>query len=249
MIRVVIVDDEGPSRERVRGLLTRHPGIEIVGEADDGSSAVERISELGPDLVFLDVQMPGLSGFEVLEALADEVPPAVVFVTAYDEYAIQAFDRHAVDYLLKPIVPARFEQAVERALERLAGRPASDPDVRKLIEERMIGRPGPRRFAARVGGKIRLIADDLVEWIEGAGNYVRLHTATERFPIRAAIKDLERTLDSARFARIHRSAIVRLTAIHTVEPAGDGEYLVVLRSGARIRSSRRYGPVLRGLIR
>jgi two-component system LytT family response regulator len=173
--------------------------------------------------------MPGGDGFEVLEQLGARVPPAVIFVTAYDEYAIQAFDSNAVDYLLKPIQPQRFDLAIQRASERLRHKPV------------------PRRFAVRVGGRIRLVTDEEVGWMESAGNYVRLHTAAGRLPLRAAMKDLEATLDPARFLRIHRSIIVNLSAVAHLEPEGDGEYTVVLKSGERLGSSRSYGEKLRSL--
>jgi two-component system LytT family response regulator len=173
MIRVVIVDDERPPRERIRSLLAAHPGggFEIVAEAVDGSTAVDRITTLRPDLLFLDVQLPGLDGLEILDALGDDVPPAVVFVTAYDQHAIQAFDHHAVDYVLKPIVPARFAKAVDRACARLGVTP--NLEVARLLADRAAQPGRSRRFACRVGGKVRLVSADEVLWFEGAGNYVR----------------------------------------------------------------------------
>lgn len=247
-IRTVLVDDEAPSRERLRTLLAARPDIALVGEAVDGSSAVERLSTLLPDLLLLDVQMPGLDGFEVLGALGDQAPPAVIFVTAYDEYAIRAFDAHAADYLLKPIRPERLAQALDRAGERLAARPSRSGGMPALVRD-WIAKHQPRRFAARIGDRIKLIGDERVLWIEGAGNYARLHTADERLPVRIALRDLEATLDPNRFLRIHRSTIVNVDAVETLLAEGDGEYTLQLTNGTALRSSRRYGDRIRALLR
>jgi two-component system, LytTR family, response regulator len=244
-LRVLVVDDEPLVRRGLRALLGEESGIELVAEARNGREALALIRAERPDLVFLDVQMPGLSGLGVLEALAPEERPAVVFVTAFDRYAVHAFDLHAVDYLLKPFDEERFRTALGRARERL--RPGTNPGTRAaldalLAELRSAATPGdtPDRLAVREGGRIVLVPVGEIDWIEAADNYVRLHRAGGYHLLRESLARLEQTLDPKRFARIHRSAIVNLSRVRALEPLSGGEYEVILEGGRRLTLSRGY---------
>lgn len=243
-IRVLLVDDEPLVRRGLRSLLAEEAGVEIVGEARNGAEAVSLIQDEAPDLVFLDVQMPGLDGLGVLAALAPEDRPAVVFVTAFDQYAVRAFDLHAVDYLLKPFDPPRFRTALERARERLrpGARAAGQEALSGLLAElqRQTGTGGPDRLAVREGGRIVLVPVEEIDWIEAADNYVRLHRGNRYHLLRESLGRLEETLDPRRFARIHRSAMVNLSRVKALEPAPGGEYDVILTDGRRLTLSRSY---------
>jgi two-component system LytT family response regulator len=243
--RVVIVDDEPLARERIRGLLAMHADLDVVAECEDGVAAVRALDELLPDAVFLDVQMPGLDGFEVLGAA--EHAAAVVFVTAYDEHALRAFDAHAVDYLLKPIDARRFEVALARLRERLHRAPTTD--VRALAADLSRYRGWPTRLAVRAGSRIDLVAVADIHWVEAAGNYVRLHLAASEHVMRETLKSLEARLDPTAFARIHRSVIVNVDRISHLEPIEHGEYLVTLRDGRTLYATRSFSRRLRHLLR
>lgn len=225
--RVVIADDEAPARRIVRSYLRGRADVEVVAEAENGLEVVELVRTLGPDLVVLDIQMPGLTGFEVIDAVGAEAMPAVVFATAYDEYALRAFDVHAVDYLLKPFTRERFDRAFERALER---RPIA-PLLASMPLERVVVRDRDRLFFVPVEEIAHLSAE---------GNYVRVHTAEKSHLIRGTLAELEARLDPKRFARIHRSGIVNIAAIREVRAHFHGDYIVVLRNGETVRLSRRY---------
>jgi len=243
-VRMIIVDDEPLARERMRDLLARHADVEIVAECGDGLAAVDAVDRLRPDAALLDVQMPGLDGFDVLATA--EHAPAVVFVTAYDEHALRAFDAHAVDYVLKPIDARRFEVAVARLRDRLRA-PASDPRV--LAAELGRYRGWATRLGVRTEGRIDVIAVADVHWIEAAGNYVCLKLAgTERI-MRETLKSLESRLDPAAFARIHRSVIVQIDRISHLEPITHGEYLVTMRDGRTLYATRSFSQQLRHLLR
>jgi two-component system LytT family response regulator len=243
--RVVIVDDEPLVRERIRSLLAAHADVEVAAECGDGVAAVAAVDSQRPDAMFLDVRMPGLDGFDVLTA-AEHVP-AVVFVTAYDEHALRAFDAHAVDYLLKPIDSQRFDVALARVRDRLGRGPAAD--VRSLAAELLRHRGGSSRLAVRTGSRIELIAVADVHWIEAAGNYVYLHLATSEHIMRETLKSLEARLDPAAFVRIHRSVIVNVDRISHLEPIEHGEYLVTLRDGRSLYATRSFSRRLRHLLR
>src|SRR5690606_14222565 len=207
-VRVVIVDDEPPARAKLRRFLAADPRVAIVGEAGDGEEAVRVIEEQRPDVVFLDIRMPGLDGFDVLAALELDALPHVVFVTAYDEYAVRAFDVRALDYLLKPTDRERVRRALDRAVEAVQ-RPRDEDDlesrVRDALEE-LRGRAGPlERFLVRQRGRMRLVRAADVDWIEAADNYVRLHVGAESLLARATLAEIEKRLDPAKFARVHRS--------------------------------------------
>ena len=250
-LRVVVVDDEELPRQRVVDLVRAHPDLELVGQAGDGTTALDVIVERRPDLVFLDIQMPELDGFQVVAALEDEVLPAVVFVTAYDEYAIRAFEVDAIDYLLKPVTPERFGAAVARVLNRVERRDASlDESIRTLAARAMERRGVPAtRFVARRGSKHYFVRVDDIDWIEAVGNYVRLHAGDRSHLIRETMKGMETKLDPGEFVRIHRSAIVALEHVGSIEAREHGEYLVTMRGGAKLVSSRAYSDRVRSLLR
>jgi two-component system, LytTR family, response regulator len=227
-VRVLIVDDEEPARRKIRRLLSGETDVEIIGEAATGAEAIAAIRRLSPDLVFLDVQMPPPNGFGVIDALGRDGAPDVIFVTAFDEHALRAFEVRAIDYLLKPVTSARFREALERARDRMA-RPTATQARRPLA-----------RILVRDDTKAFLLALDRVDRIEADGNYVRLYSGGKSFTVRMAIGALAGRLDSEKFLRISRSAIVRLDAIKELHPWFHGDYHVVMTDGARLTWTRRY---------
>jgi two-component system, LytTR family, response regulator len=240
-IRALIVDDEPLARERLRTLLEAEEDIEIVGECIDGPGAVDSIRELEPDLVFLDVHMPELDGIGVVNQIGAGAMPAVVFVTAYDQFAVQAFDAHAVDYILKPFDEDRFRTAVQRARHTLRGRGGGDLDDRLAALLSDLRRPRfLERLAVKTGGKIVFIRTDDIDWIGAEGNYARIHAAGRTYLIRETMNMLESKLDPNRFLRVHRSTIINTDSIAELEPLFQGDYVVVLRDGTRLTSSRGY---------
>jgi len=250
MIRVAVVDDEPLARERICTLLAAHSDLEIVAQCGDGASALEALTRLAPALVFLDVQMPELDGFGVLEALAPESRPAVVFITAYDEHAVRAFEVNAIDYLLKPVEPRRFEAALARARERLA-QPAATRDaaLEAVLAELRRVRGQPARLVVRDGSRVSFVRVGDIDWIDAAGNYARLHVGGTIHLLREPLKTLESRLDPEQFLRVHRSAIVNLERITAVEPYFHGEYILTLRDGTRLTASRTHSVKLRALLR
>lgn len=249
-LRAVVVDDEGLPRQRIVDLVHAHPDLELVGEADDGATALDVIVELQPDLVFLDIQMPELDGFQVVAAL-DDALPAVVFVTAYDEYALRAFEVDAIDYLLKPVAPERFASAVARVLSRAQRHDTLRDGVLRSLAARASERHGApvTRFVARRGNKHYFVRVGEIDWIEAVGNYVGLHAGDRSHLIRETMKGIESKLDQTEFVRIHRSAIVAVERIQSIEAREHGEYLVTMRGGARLVSSRAYSERVRALLR
>jgi DNA-binding LytR/AlgR family response regulator len=253
-LRTLIVDDEHPARERLRRLLGEIEAVDIVGEAEDGVQAVQMIEELSPDLVLLDVQMPGLDGFGVIEALAD--PPQVVFVTAYDQYAIRAFEVNALDYLLKPFTAARLEKALHRAQQALAG--VRDPGASPT--ERFAARLGPlleslaaqgrylTRLAVRDRDRIRVLDVDRVDWIGVEGERVTVYVEDQAYPIRRTLSELEARLDPACFFRAHRSAIVNLARVKEIIPWFKGSHKLQLTTGAEVDLSRAQARALRKIL-
>lgn len=250
MIRVLIADDEPLARERLASLVADHADVEVVAECGDGREVLALLARLAPDLAFLDIQMPELDGFDVLEALAPAHRPAVVFITAYDEYAIRAFEVNAVDYLLKPVIPARFEEALARARTRL-DLPRSErlADLDQLLADLRRLRGYPAMLPARLGSTVAMVPVDTIDWIEARGNYARLHAGRTAHLIREPLRSLEARLDPDRFVRVHRSAIVNLERIASVEPYFHGEYVLTLRDGTRLTSSRTQSARLRALLR
>jgi two-component system LytT family response regulator len=241
-IRTLVVDDEPMARERVLALLRHEQDVEVVGECSDGTQAVAAIQEHSPDLVFLDVQMPGLDGFGVIEAMGAEKMPTVIFVTAYDEYALRAFEVHALDYLLKPFGRDRFRQTLDHARASLERRRAGDLGRRLLALVNDI-KPEPARLdrlIVKSGGRVFFLRTEEIDWIEAAGNYVRLHLGEESHLFRETMNRMESRLDPKRFARIHRSRIVNTERIKELQPWFNGEYVVVLSNGTRLPLSRGY---------
>jgi len=230
-LRAVIVDDEELARRFLRELLAAHPEIELAAECANGFEAVKAVSESAPDLLFLDVQMPKLDGFEVLELI--DPGPAVIFVTAYDQYAMRAFDAHAVDYLLKPFSAERFEKALDRAKARLGERRLPV----EVAEERPAGER-PQRLVVRDGARVHVIPLDKLDYAEAQDDYVALHSAGKSHLKQQTIANLEAALDPARFVRIHRSAIVNLERVARIEPYGKESRLAILADGTRLPVSR-----------
>ena len=249
-IRAMVVDDEPLARKRLLALLADETQIEVVGEAQGGTSAVKLIPTLKPDLVFLDIQMPGLDGFGVLRAIAPKHLPLVVFVTAYDEHAIRAFDVNAVDYVLKPVVAERFHEAVRRAVERLASS-TTDTLSRQMssLLERLPSAAAPDRLAVRSGERIVFVRVEDIDWIDVEGDYARLHVGKDRHLLRETLTELERRLPTSRFTRIHRSFIVQSDRIASVQPWFKGDYVIVLRDGTRLQSGRTYRQRVQELIK
>jgi len=232
--RAVIVDDEALARERVRTLLAGASSITVVAECSGGREAVEKILAERPDLVLLDVQMPDLDGFEVLEAVASEWLPAVIFVTAYDEYAIKAFDVHAIDYLLKPIEPERFRKALARVQKR---------DLIAMLDERPID-----RLVIRTRSKVSFLKPSEIDWIEADGKHAILHAGRETHVVRHTLTRLEQRLASHGFVRVHRSAIVNVDRIKELEPWFHGEFVVILKDGTKLTSSAAHSQALHRII-
>jgi two-component system LytT family response regulator len=224
-IRTLIVDDEPPALANLRVLLRRDQEVEIIAECGSGAEALTEIRGKKPDLVFLDVQMPECDGFDVLELLGGELP-AFIFVTAYDQYALRAFEAGALDYLLKPFDNARFDRALARAKERIAHAKSA---AKKL-----------ERFAIKGTGQISFVNIAEIDWIEAADYYACLHVGAKSHLLRRSIAELEEDLDPRRFCRIHRSAIVNLERVRGLELREDGEHDAVLEDGTRLRMSRRY---------
>ncbi|HEY6660430.1 MAG TPA: LytTR family DNA-binding domain-containing protein [Pyrinomonadaceae bacterium] len=241
-IRTVIVDDEPIAREGVRTQLLREPEVEIIAECGNGLEAVDTIRELSPDLLFLDVQMPGMDGFEVMQTIGVEAMPAVVFVTAYDKYALQAFEVNAVDYLLKPFDSERFQKAFQRARVQIQRRTAEaiNEKLQALLENM---RPRERyleRLVVKSAGRIFFLPVVEIDWIESADNYVSLHSGRESHLIRETLTSLEAKLNPKEFLRIRHSAIVNLKRIKELRPLFKGEYEIMLQNGVKLTSSRRY---------
>jgi two-component system LytT family response regulator len=241
-IRTVIVDDEPLGRERIRTLLADDPEIDVVAESSDGRDAVTSIAKLKPDLLFLDVQMPEMNGFEVLEAVVGAEMPVVIFVTAYDQYAVKAFQVHALDYLLKSFDRERFGQAVHRAKAEIAkGREHRfDERLVALLEDLQEERGKPERVLVRSGGRILFLRLEEIDWIEAADNYLCLHVGRESHLLRGTMASIEERLDVRKFLRIHRSTIVNLDRVLELAPLFHGDYAVRLRDGTELVLSRSY---------
>jgi two-component system, LytTR family, response regulator len=239
-VRALIVDDEPLARRGVALRLKKFRDVEVVGECGDGSSAVKKILELSPDVVFLDVQMPGMDGFEVLRALPSQDLPSVIFLTAYEQHALRAFEVHALDYLLKPVDDERFDNALQRA------RQVNDAGSRIQMAERilrMLEADSPRyvsRFPVRVGSRIQIVLTNDIEWIAAAGDYAELHGGGRCHLLRETMNSLEQKLDPVQFLRIHRSRIVRAGCVRELRSIDNREYLVKLSDGSEHRSSRSY---------
>ena len=249
-IQVLIVDDEPLARERIRKLLQKEADLEIIGECADGSEAVAAIRKQRPDLVFLDVQMPELDGFGVLEQLEPGPIPVVVFVTAHDRFALRAFEVHALDYLLKPFDAERFRNALERARDRVQGRQTGELSHRisELLADLRTGAKKQDRLAVKTGGKILFLRMAEIEWIEAADNYVNLHLGSEAHLHRETMAALEEKLPADKFMRISRSTIVNLERIRELQPLFHGEYAVIMRNGTRLTLTRSHRDKLQRLL-
>lgn len=241
-IRALIVDDEPIAREGVRVQLLKDPMAEIVGECANGLEAVYAIQTLAPDVVFLDVQMPRIDGFEVLQAIGPDAMPAIVFVTAYDKYALQAFEVNAVDYLLKPFDTERFQRAFQRAKAQLQKQnvDAINQQLQTLLDSIQGDKKYLERLVVKSSGRIFFLQVSEIDWIEAADNYVSLRTGRESHLIRQTLSGLETKLDPQDFVRFRHSAIVNVRRIKELHPLFKGEYEIVLQNGTKLTSSRRY---------
>ena len=248
-IRTMIVDDEPLARRGIRAHLAGEKDVEVVAECGDGREAVRLIRELAPDLVFLDVQMPELDGFGVLEALAAERLPAVVFVTAYDKYALRAFEVHALDYLLKPFDAERFAEALGRARSQIERQGLSEISLRlqSLIDDLRTPAKYAERLVVKTPGRIFFLGVEEIDWVEAADNYVRLHAGRDAHLLRETMNSLEKRLDPAVFLRVRRSAIVNVRRIKELHTLFRGEYEIVLRDGTRLATGRGYRDKLQEL--
>ncbi|MDB6034607.1 MAG: yehT 1 [Verrucomicrobiales bacterium] len=240
--RTLIADDEPLARERLRKLLSAEPQIDLIGECSNGREAVEAIRKESPDLVFLDVQMPELDGFGVLQELEKSERPAVIFVTAHDKFALRAFEVHALDYLLKPFDRERFQTALHRALEHLQKHTARELNDRlsALLADVRQEPKYTERLAIKSSGKVVFLKASEIDWVEAADNYVNLHAGAESYLHRETMSALEEILDPARFLRISRSTIVNIDCVKELQPLFHGEYSVILKNGARLTLSRGY---------
>jgi two-component system LytT family response regulator len=241
-IRVLVVDDEALARERACQLLDNDPEIEVIGQCGDGQTAVEKIQNDSPDLVLLDVQMPELDGFGVLEAVRPEKMPAVIFVTAHEKFALKAFDVHAIDYLLKPYDKERFQTALRRAKEQLARAKSGDLQTRMnaLIGELKTQPKTANRLVVKTEGRVLLLKNEDVDWVEAADNYVVLHVAADTHMLRETMTSIESRLPSEKFIRINRSTIVNMDRIKELQPLFHGEYVIILKNGTKLTLSRGY---------
>ena len=241
-IRTLIIDDESLARDRIKRLLRDEDGLHIIGECGNGSDAVKSITEMSPDLVFLDIQMPGKNGFEVIKSLNSKKLPTIIFVTAYDQYALQAFDVHALDYLLKPFNRDRIKKAVSRAREHMEHRRLGDIDERlnSLIADLRGEKKYLDRLVVKSVGRVFFLKSDEIDWIEAAGNYVKLHVGRESHMIRETMNGIEAKLDPEKFLRIHRSTVVNIDRIKELHPMFSGDYAVILRNGTELALSRNY---------
>jgi two-component system LytT family response regulator len=241
-IRTLIADDEPLARQRIRSLLDKEPDFETVGECPDGQKAVVALQEQQPDLLFLDVQMPVLDGFGVVETVGPERMPVLIFVTAYDRYALRAFEAHALDYLLKPFDRQRFSRTLERARTMIERRQGADASRRllALLEDRRETRKPLERLVIKSAGRVSFVRVEEIDWIEAAGNYLRLHAGKETHLLRDTMNRLESKLNASQFVRIHRSTIVNLESIRELQPSFHGDYAVVLRNGTELTLSRSY---------
>jgi len=241
-IKVLVADDEPLARERLASLLSQEADIEVVGQARDGEEAITAIHDDAPDLVFLDVQMPQMNGFDVIEAVGTDKMPLVIFVTAYDQHALKAFQVRALDYLLKPFDRERFRDALSRARKQLEREENGDLGRRLLALVKDLRRDQPKsdRLVVKSGGRLFFLRTEEIDWVEAAGNYVRLHVGPSSHLLRETMNAIEGRLDPEKFFRIHRSRIVNMERIQELQPWLNGEYAVLLRTGTRLTLSRGY---------
>lgn len=248
-ITALIVDDEPLAREKIRRLLRNENDFEIVGEAVSGEEAVEMIEAEKPDLIFLDIQMPEMNGFEVLNSIKNGAMPAVIFVTAYDKYAIRAFEVHALDYLLKPFDYDRLKSAINRVRELLETKSYGEIDEKliSLLSDLKAEKEYPQRLVLKTAGRVYFIKTSDIDWIEAAGNYVKLHIGKDAHLLRETMNNTEAKLDPEKFLRIHRSSLVNIDSIKELNPLFNGDYLVILQDKTELTLSRNYHDRLREL--
>ena len=253
-IKAIVVDDESLSRDVVKHMLESHPDIETLRECANGIEALEAIKELQPMLIFLDIRMPGLSGIELVESLKDDYHPIIVFITAYDQYAIKAFEQNAVDYLLKPFDQERFDQMIDRARQRFAQRQdaAFARRLKGFLEENVnlspsrneqqpnVSGKGIDRIVVKESGRVFFVSPQEVDHFEASGNYVALHVKDKTHLVYDTLTKMEEKLDTSRFLRIHRSTIVNISRIKEMLPHFNGEYIIVLKNDTRLKLSRSY---------
>lgn len=251
-LRVLVVDDEALARRRVRALLAGVPGVLVLGECETGAQAVAAIRELHPDLVFLDVQMPELDGFDVIASVGPDRMPAVIFVTAFDDYAVNAFEVGALDYLLKPVDQFRFSQTLERAKKNIAAR-GSPPDLAEqlsgLLDRVARAEIGDSRIGVKVQGKVVFLDADEIYWIQARDDIARVHLVDSAYDVREPLTHLESRLPANRFLRVHRSAIVNTSKVRAAEPFDQGDQLLILRNGKRITTGRSYRKAVKDFLR
>jgi two-component system LytT family response regulator len=251
-IRALIVDDEPLAREGVAIALRQHADVEIVGESEDGPSAVSAIRELTPDLVFLDIRMPGLDGFGVINEIGTDRMPLVIFLTAYDEHALRAFRVNAIDYLLKPIDSKELDQSLDRARRQIEQRAhaAWHSDLRALVSSMVREQHGveSERILVRTGGRVRVIDPNEIDWIEASGDYVSVHVQRNAHLVRESLRNMEQRLARFGFFRIHRSVLVKLGCVRELIAKDSGDHELILRDGTRLRVSRSYRDALYGAL-
>ncbi len=251
MARVLIVDDEPLARRRIRMMLDEFEKVDIVGECSNGFQAVESIMKFGPEIVFLDIQMPEMDGFEVLQAVGTEKMPVVIFVTAYDQYAVKAFEVNAVDYLLKPFDKERFKTSFQRALLEIAKKHKTGPDknIDALLHEINQHRGPVNKILVKDLGRISIINIEQIDWIESAGNYVKIHVGKQTYLHRETMRNIQKRLSLFNFVRIHRRTIVNTERILQLLSCKHGDYIIVLRDGTKLTLSRRYRQNLDSVLR
>jgi two-component system LytT family response regulator len=237
---VLIVDDEAPARRKLRRFLEADGGVSIVGEASSGAEAIEKIAALRPELVFLDVQMPHMDGFGVVEALPEKGRPHIIFVTAHDHYAYRAFEVSALNYLLKPVDPVRFAEVLDRAKKQVER--SEVDDLRQVLRNLQNPANYPKRLLINTGDRAFFVAAEQIDWVDADRNYVQIHVGSEVHLVRSTVEAFFGKLDPAQFARINRSQIVNLDSIREMTPWFHGEYRVVLKDGAELTWSRRFAP-------
>jgi two-component system LytT family response regulator len=247
--RTLIVDDEPLARRRLRTLLADEPEVEIIGEAASGAAAIAAITADRPDLMLLDIQMPGKDGFDVLDAIAGIHEPVVIFVTAHDEHALRAFDAQALDYVLKPVVEDRLREAVRRALRRLAERDRGQRAQTIADVLHALRRGAAARIPLKQDGRITFVAAADIFWVEADGDFVTVHTARDAHAVRMTMAEIAARLGDRRFARVHRSALVNIDRIREIQPLFKGDYMLVLANGANVRTGRAYRDAVQALAR
>jgi two-component system, LytTR family, response regulator len=239
-LKIIVIDDEQPARKKILSFLNDSNNNFILHEAANGIEAIEKINSILPDLVFLDIQMPGMTGFEIIEHIGVEKMPAVVFVTAYDQYAIDAFEVNAVDYLLKPFDFDRFEKALNKSLEKIELKKSRKNELSSLLKEINESQKFKERFLINHSGKYFFVQTNDINFISSEEKYVSLHTANGTYLMRETMNNMETKLDSVKFARIHRSFIVNVSQIKEIQPWSHGDYVIVLKTGEKINMSRRF---------